>query len=68
MTVRVLVGRLNVRANGADAGTINSVEIHFVIGDIEQLQLFQQLLWLDASADQRAENHVAARTRETIKV
>src|SRR5438105_2627857 len=68
MPVRVLVRCLHARVGCADAGTIDHIKINLPAIDPKQFKLFDKRALINAGIDQRAQDHVAARSRKTVKV
>src|ERR1051325_2669388 len=64
----VLGRRLDARVRSAESRSIDGFEVDLETADGQRRELFAQIVWLDARSHERAENHVAARPRETIEV
>src|SRR6185503_13413139 len=68
VTMLVFVNCLNARVNRAQPGAIDSFKVDLETFDVQQRELFAQRSRIDTRRDHRAENHVAASTRETIEI
>jgi hypothetical protein len=68
MAMRILRLDAHVGPRRAYPRTIRSAEVQLVPLDAQQRKLFAEPAGIDPDADQRAEDHVAARAREAVEV
>ncbi len=64
----VLVRGLDARVGRTQSRSINRFEVEVKTFDRQQRELFAQVARLDTRGNHRAENHVAARSGETIEI
>ena len=66
--MRVFVRNFYFSVNGSNAGFINRCEFDFKVRRAEQFYLLNQFRFVHTERDECAQNHIAARARETIEV
>src|SRR2546423_1619296 len=68
MTMTVLRADLNSGPRRRKVAAVNLAEAHLIVFDPQQFQLIDQLMWISAGADERAQNHVTARTGRAVEI